>query len=168
MQKKDSFFKKMGKSEQLIAVFALVLSSSLLLSGCGKDNSKSKSLPEVQTNMMADASFIANVTSNRMEQLKIASKRAVTVDKMQKMIADAKKRLPANATDEQIRSELSKSEEWKALERDNALRNEELLQQLKEAHRLVGARMQQQRQDVQAVREGKAVPKPVATEKTGK
>lgn len=168
MQKKDSFFKKMGKCEQLIAVFALVLSSSLLLSGCGKDNSKSESLPEVQTNMMADASFIANVTSNRMEQLKIASKRAVTVDKMQKMIADAKKRLPANATDEQIRSELSKSEEWKALERDNALRNEELLQQLKEARRLVGARMQQQRQDAQAVREGKAVPKPVATEKTGK
>jgi hypothetical protein len=162
MQKSSRFLEKNAKKTQIKLIFALVLSSCLLLFGCRKGESEKQPLPVVETNMMADAQFLASVTSNRMSQMRIAAKRADTVDKMQKIIASVKSGLPANATEEQVRAELAKNAEWKVLERENAERNAELLNQLKEARRLVGARMQKQRQDIKSVREGKAVAKPVA------
>ena len=126
---------------------ALVLVA--LLCGCGKEQKPAEEKPAVPRSQ--DAAYQKALKDVQVRRKAVASRRREIVEQMEKLVARARKALPADATEEQIRNELlnnpRKYPGWNELSRMLREHNASAENELKDARRLVMARIMQEQKD---------------------
>ena len=164
--------KRIGCGAQKIEIALCAVSVSMLfvccfavLSGCKRKAPEKETAPALEvviTNRMQDTVYREALSSNQLAQTKIAAERSVVVDRMEKIVAEARASLPADSDDEAVKAELAKLPEWKVLEEENTRRIADTEKMLAEAREMVRRRIEAETRDVKAVAEGRAVPAPAA------
>ena len=118
--------------------------------GCGREQKPAEperpAVPRAQ-----DASYQKALRDVQVKRNAIASRRREVVERMEALVERARKALPEGATEEQVRNELlnnpRKYPGWSGLSRMLREQNAQAEQELKDARRLVMARIMQERSE---------------------
>ena len=118
--------------------------------GCEKEQKPAEEKPAVPRSQ--DAAYKKELKDVQVKRRAIASRRREIVAQMEALVARARRALPADATDEQIRNELlnnpRKYPGWSALSRALREENTRADEELKDARRLVMTRIMQEQKDL--------------------
>ena len=129
----------------MAAALALVL-----LCGCDREQKPVQEKPAVPRSQ--DAAYKQALKDVQVKRNAIATRRREIVTQMEKLVARARKALPADATEEQIRNELlnnpRKYPGWSALSRALREDNARAETELAETRRLVAARIKKEHSDL--------------------
>ena len=154
--------KKIGIAVYAVSVSMFFVCCVVMFAGCKRRKAPAQeaapALEVVITNRMDDLTYREALSSNLVEQTRLAADRSVVVDQMEKLIKDARASLPADADDEAVKAELAKRQEWKSLEEENARKIADIEKTLVAARETVRRRIEAEMRDVKAVAEGKAIP----------
>ena len=127
----------------------MALALAALMCGCGKEQKPAEEKPPVPRTQ--DAAYTNALRKVQVKRNVIASRRREVVEQMEKLVARARKALPEGATDEQVRNELlnnpRKYPGWNELSRMLREHNASAENELKDARRLVMARIMQEQKD---------------------
>ena len=119
--------------------------------GCDREQ-KPAPQPRPAVPRTQDASYKKALKDVQVKRNAVASRRREIVEQMEALVARARKALPAGATEEQIRNELldnpRKYPGWSALSRALREENARAEQELKDARRLVAARIMKEHSDL--------------------
>jgi len=148
---------KQGRIAPRVAAVVLLLAA---VCGCEKETVPPKekaSPPSSEKKVPAplsrtqDPAYTQALHAVRAKRGEVAAERYKVVAQMEKVIARARAALPAGATDEQVREELlgnpKKYPQWQALTRMLNERNAAAESELKDARRLVMARIRQEQEE---------------------
>ncbi len=129
----------------------IVLSAILAtVCGCGKEQPASQPKPAVPRTQ--DASYQKALKDVQVKRNAVASRRREIVERMEKLVARARKALPEGATDEQVRDELlnnpRKYSGWRELSIKLGELNAKAEKELEETRRLVAARIMKEQKDI--------------------
>ena len=129
---------------------SIALAAALaVVCGCGKEQPAPQPKPFVPRTQ--DASYKKALQDVQVKRNAIASRRREVVEQMEALVARARKALPEGATEDQIRDELlnhpRKYPGWSALSRMLREHNASAENELKDARRLVMARIMQEQKD---------------------
>ena len=128
-----------------VRLAATALALSALFCGCEKEQKPEASAPVPR---MKDPAYTNALKQVQVKRKAVATSRREIVEQMEKLVARARKALPADATEEQIRNELlnnpRKYPGWSALSRALRELNASAENELQEARRLVAARIRKE------------------------
>ena len=120
--------------------------------GCEKESAAPGQEASAPVPRMQDPAYTNALNNVQKKRRAIASRRRELVEQMEKLVARARKALPADATEEQIRNELlnnpRKYPGWSALSRALREENARAEKELEESRRLVAARIMKEQNDI--------------------
>ena len=146
---------RQGRIAPRVAAVMLLLAA---VCGCEKEVASPKGAAPAETNSAAflprtqDPKYTEALRGVQAKRNAIAAQRYDVVEKMERLVARARAALPEGATDEQVREELlgnpKKYPQWQVLMRMLNERNAAAESELKDARRLVMARIRQEQNDL--------------------
>lgn len=146
-------------------VFALGIMSSLFLVGvigCQKETKierqPSKSKEEIQpaaTNRLQDAAYMGALKEAASSQISLIGARNQIGSKLKACEGRIRKSLPKDATKEQIQSALQKDQEWKRLNADLSVKNEQLKELAQKNKDLVTGRIRAEQKAIKDLKKQK-------------
>ena len=138
---------KQGRIAPRVAAVMLLFA---VVCGCEKEPVASRQ--EAPAPRTQDPVYTQALHRVQTERRAIAAQRQKVVEQMEALVARARRALPADATDEQIRNELlnnpRKYPGWSALSRALREENTRADEELKDARRLVMTRIMQEQKDL--------------------
>ena len=140
---------KQGRIAPRVAAVMLLFAA---VCGCEKEPVASRQEAPAPVPRMQDPAYTQALHRVQSQRRAIAADRWKIVEQMEALVARARKALPADATEEQVRNELlnnpRKYPGWRELSRMLHERNARAEKDLDDARRLVMARIQQEQNDL--------------------
>jgi len=137
----------------------LILVSTLIFSGCKKQEEKkpdTPELPSVHADRAQDKDYIATLMANRKQQTQEAREMLNLSRKMTQCVVRVRSTLPSEAPAEKLQKALEADLTWQDLDKQIKQAEAASKETLKQAEALVRQRMQQELRDNQAIEQGKA------------